>query len=195
MWLPDALVAYAHAIHPLSAAVWHTLRPLFSRRTLTFREHFAVAGTRQRTVGLLEEGCVRAYYTTAGGKEYNKHFFIGPAIIGDYASLITGLPVELPQQALSDCVVWVAEYRAITELEPRLPELVQFHRRFAEAMYLEKERRELQIATQPAAERYADFRRRFPAIEDHLPQYEIAAYLGITPTQLSRIRARLNLGK
>lgn len=195
MWLPDALVAYAHAIHPLSAEVWHTLRPLFSRRTLAIREHFAVAGTRQRTVGLLEEGCVRAYYTTAGGKEYNKHFFIGPAIIGDYASLITGLPVELPQQALSDCVVWVAEYRAITELEPRLPELVQFHRRFAEAMYLEKERRELQIATQPAAERYADFRRRFPAIEDHLPQYEIAAYLGITPTQLSRIRARLNLGK
>ncbi len=193
MWLPDALVAHLRTIHPLSAEALHQMRPLFSRRTLARREHFAVAGTRQRTVGLLEEGYVRAYYTTADGKEYNKHLFIGPAIIGDYASLITGLPVELPQQSLSDCVVWVAEYHAVTELEPRLPELVQFHRRFAEAMYLEKERRELQLATQPAAERYADFRRQFPGIEDHLPQYEIAAYLGITPTQLSRIRARLDL--
>lgn len=193
MWLPDALVAHVRGIHPLSAEAWHQMRPLFSRRTMARREHFAVAGARQRTVGLLEEGYVRAYYTTADGKEYNKHLFVGPAIIGDYASLITGLPVELPQQALSDCVVWVAEYQAITELEPRLPELVQFHRRFAEAMYLEKERRELQLATQPAAERYADFRRQFPRIENHLPQYEIAAYLGITPTQLSRIRARLDL--
>lgn len=194
MWLPDVLVAHLQGIHPVPVAVLDELRPLFSRRTLARREHFAVAGTCQRLVGLLEVGYLRAYYVTADGKEYNKHLFVGPAIIGDYASLLTGRPVELPQQALSDCVVWVAEYRALIELEPRLPDLVQLHRRFAEAMYLEKERRELQIATQPAAERYADFRRQFPGIEHHLPQYEVAAYLGITPTQLSRIRARLNLG-
>jgi len=194
MWLPDVLVAHVQSIHPVPVAVLDELRPLFSRRTLARREHFAVAGTCQRLMGLLEVGYLRAYYVTADGKEYNKHLFVGPAIVGDYASLLTGRPVELPQQALSDCVVWVAEYRALIELKPRLPDLVQLHRRFAEAMYLEKERRELQIATLPAAERYADFRRQFPGIEHHLPQYEVAAYLGITPTQLSRIRARLNLG-
>ncbi len=45
------------------------------------------------------------------------------------------------------------------------------------------------IATD-ATERYALFQKEFPELENHIAQYHIASYLGITPTQLSRIRAK-----
>ena len=40
----------------------------------------------------------------------------------------------------------------------------------------------------PAEERYEDFIRSYPNIEQRVRNYQIASYLGITPESLSRIR-------
>ncbi|MBX3270999.1 MAG: Crp/Fnr family transcriptional regulator [Sandaracinaceae bacterium] len=188
--LPAPLVRLVNAIHPQGEEVWRALTPALVRRRLAAREHYAVPGAVQTSVGLLESGRVRAYYVTPGGKPYNKHFFTGPDVIGDYASLLTGRPVEVPQQALTPCVVWSLDHAWLVSLEDRFPSLVQLQRRFAEALYLAKEQRELDLATRTAGERYAALTARHPGIEAEIPLYEIAAYLGVTPTQLSRIRSR-----
>jgi CRP-like cAMP-binding protein len=177
------------AIHPLDPSVWQELVPLLARRAFAPREHLSPLGSLQTTIGLLESGRVRAYFSTADGKEYNKHFFTGPDLVGDYASLLTGRPVEVPQQALTPCVVWTVDHGAIRALEDRHPSLVQLQRRFAEGMYLIKEQRELEMATMNATQRYARLVDQHPGIEVDIPLYEVARYLGITPTQLSRVRA------
>ncbi|WGL15018.1 hypothetical protein PVT68_09520 [Microbulbifer bruguierae] len=41
-----------------------------------------------------------------------------------------------------------------------------------------------------AGARYQQFLRDFPKLAARLPQYHIASHLGITPTQLSRIRKK-----
>lgn len=191
MTVPDILRNHVNSISPLSDATWSGLSSLFMQRTLERRELFAPPGRVTTTVGLLESGYIRAFFTTEQGSEYNKHIFVAPAIIGDYASLLSGDPVQIPQQTLTRCVVWVADYRRVLELEHRFVELSVLSRRFAELMYLQKEQRELELATMSARDRYLRLRRRYPDIERAIPQYEIASYLGVTPTQLSRIRAHL----
>ncbi|MGE0784636.1 MAG: Crp/Fnr family transcriptional regulator [Sandaracinaceae bacterium] len=186
------LLAMMERIGPLEPEVWAQLAPMLVRRTLETREHFAAPGSVQTTVGLLESGRVRAYFTRPDGKHYNKYFFTGPDLIGDYASLLTGRPVEVPQQALTPCTVWVLSYASVLALEDRFPSLVQLQRRYAEGLYLKNEQRELELATLNATERYALLLERHPGIEVDVPLYEIAAYLGITPTQLSRIRSRFS---
>jgi CRP-like cAMP-binding protein len=188
--LPAALVRMIDALHPLPAELWRELLPMLRRRRLAAREHFAEPGRLQTTVGFLERGRLRAYYTTAAGREYNKHFFSAPDLVGDYASLLTRRPVEVPQQALTECIVWVVPHASLLALESRFPDLVWLQRRFAESLYLAKEQRELELATLSAAERYRALCERSPGLEDDVPLYEIAAYLGITPTQLSRVRAQ-----
>lgn len=188
--LPEVLRDLVDAIHPLTPATWAALLPLFTRRTLAPREYFSPAGEVQLTVGLLERGHLKASVLTAGGTPYTKHLFVAPAIVGDYASLLTGAPVEIPQQAITACTVWVAEHRAMLALEARHPDLVMLQRRFAEGLYLLTERRELELATLDAASRYAELVARYPALETEVPLYEVAASLGITPTQLSRLRSR-----
>jgi hypothetical protein len=39
-----------------------------------------------------------------------------------------------------------------------------------------------------STERYIKLKKEIPDIENLIPQYHIASYLNITPTQLSRIR-------
>jgi CRP-like cAMP-binding protein len=188
--LPKRLTSMVDTIHPLTPAAWAAIVPLLRRRTFGPREHLSPLGSVETTVGLLESGRVRAFYTTADGKEYNKHFFTGPDFVGDYASLLTGRPVEVAQQTLTACTVWLLDRAAILALEDQHPSLIQLQRRFAEGLYLVKERRELEMATMNAAQRYARLIQEHPGIEVDVPLYEIAAYLGITPTQLSRVRTR-----
>ena len=42
-----------------------------------------------------------------------------------------------------------------------------------------------------AAERYLNFQRLYPGLDLRIPQYHIAAYLGISPEFLSKLRKRL----
>ncbi len=48
------------------------------------------------------------------------------------------------------------------------------------------------MATLEADERYLIFREEFKGAEQLIPQYHIASYLGISATQLSRIRNKMN---
>ena len=57
---------------------------------------------------------------------------------------------------------------------------------------LEKEPKEIGYLQFEAKDRYLTFLDDFNHIANRLPQYHIASYLGITPTQLSRIRKEIN---
>jgi CRP-like cAMP-binding protein len=191
--LSAALTGYLSAIHPLEPRTWAALEPLFHAVRIPKGAHLAAAGRPAARLGLLEAGWVRAYYVSADGTEYSKYLFHGPALVGDYASLLTGEPVRTPQQALSDCVVHMADWSSVQRLYDRHRDLERLARRFAELLYLENERRELELVTLPATERLRLLIERHPTIEQDLPKYQIAAHLGITPTQLSRIRRSARL--
>ena len=57
---------------------------------------------------------------------------------------------------------------------------------------LEKEPKEIGYLQFEAKHRYQQFLEDFHDIISRIPQYHIASFLGITPTQLSRIRKELN---
>jgi len=72
------------------------------------------------------------------------------------------------------------------------PALNRVGRILVEHAWIGKERRETQLIMLNASERYRAFREEYPGLEQRIPQYHIASYLGITPVQLSRIRAHKN---
>ena len=56
---------------------------------------------------------------------------------------------------------------------------------------MSKEQKEFQYITLRAVDRYQLFRTQHPEIESLISQYYIAQYLGVSPTQLSRIRKKM----
>jgi hypothetical protein len=61
-------------------------------------------------------------------------------------------------------------------------------RRFVESLYLRKMKREFEMLTLPAKDRYQRFVTESPALDARLPRHLVASYLGITAVHLSRLR-------
>ena len=93
---------------------------------------------------------------------------------------------------MTECVIWVADYSELEELFLKFHDLERLGRKVAEFYFLEKEKKELEMALMDATERYLLFREQFPTLEQLIPQYHIASYLSISPTQLSRLRKNLS---
>ncbi len=187
----DDFLNYINSINPISENALKELQQCFKPKQLRKNDFFVKEGECANQIGFLKKGIVRAYFLNQKGKEYNKQFFVGPSIIGAYTSLLTKQPNKIAQQALTDCEILVADFNQLEKLYDKFHDLERFGRKIAEFYFLEKEQKEIEMALLDADKRYLIMRERFPAIELILPQYHIASYLGISATQLSRIRRKL----
>ena len=182
---------YLNSISPIQKDTWNKVRKLFSETTLKKGEYFIHDGDMAKKIGYVFNGVIRAFYRNSEGAEYNKHFFTVNSLAGGYSSLITKTPNTINQQALTDCIIFTANYEDMVNLYESNRDLETFSRKLAELYFVHKEQREVDIVMLDADKRYAIFQKEFPNLEQLIPQYHIASYLGITPTQLSRIRRKL----
>lgn len=185
----ELLVQYFNGVSPIKNETWENVKQLFSETSLSKGDYFIKEGPVAKQIGFLYEGVVRAFYRSNEGIEYNKTFFTAPCMIGGYSSLITAKPNLINQQALTDCKLWVADYTLFCKLYNAHPDLERVARKLAELFFVNKEKREIEIVLLDADKRYRIFKDEHPELEQLIPQYHIASYLGITPTQLSRIRS------
>ncbi|WP_375181980.1 Crp/Fnr family transcriptional regulator [Chryseobacterium sp.] len=183
---------FFNSLSPVSNESWEQFSALFTPKILKKGDYFITSGQTAKEIGFLETGVVRAFYRNNEGTEYNKHFFVNPCFIGGYSSLITGTPNQINQQALTECKILTAKYADIQSLYKTCPDIERAARILAELFFVQKEQREIEIVLLDADKRYEIFQKDFPQLEQQIPQYHIASYLGITPTQLSRIRKKLS---
>jgi CRP-like cAMP-binding protein len=189
----EKIVAFFTNIIPLSEETLALMSEIFVYDELKKGEYFIQKGQFAKEIAFLETGIVRAYYINNDGKEYNKTFFSAPSIIGSYASLISKQKNTVAQQALTDCKIWKASFHKIEQLSDGNYEIERLRRTIAESYFLSNEKKEIEMALLDAEKRYLILQKEYPGIELAIPQYHIASYLGISPTQLSRIRKNLSI--
>ncbi|HAN77331.1 MAG TPA: Crp/Fnr family transcriptional regulator [Bacteroidales bacterium] len=185
----EELYTYLNRITPISDQTWALLRTIFVEKKLKKHDYFCTVDKVATKIAFMEEGIVRSFFSNKEGKEFNKNFFVAPAFIGAYSSLITGMPNKLAQQALSNCTIWETDYANIRQLYNTCPDLERLGRMMAEYYFVEKELREVNLLILEAKDYYKIFQQQYPTLEQQISQYHIASFLGITPIQLSRIRA------
>lgn len=187
----ESLKQYLNTISPLTKEAWDDVSILFKLKILSPKSYFVEENKKAEEIAFLEKGCFRAFFTSNEAKEYNKQFFTGPCLIGAYTSLLTKEKNRIPQQALTECIVFVAKYSELEKLFSKHHDLERLGRKIAEFYFLEKEKKELEMALMNATQRYLLFQKQFPKLEQLIPQYHIASYLGVSATQLSRLRNKL----
>lgn len=161
---------------------------LFEEKKFKKKTFLAKKGEYSKQIAFIVSGVLRAYYSNNKGEEYNKTFFTENRFVGAYSSLVTGEKNLIDIDCLTDCNLLVADFREITKLYDQYPKIERLARVLAEQFFVRKEKREIELVTLEAKERYAIFQGEHPQLEQLIPQYHIASYLGISPTQLSRIR-------
>lgn len=168
----------------------NALLELFKEEKFNKGDMLASRGEYSRSIAFVKFGVLRAFYRNSNGKEYNKTFFTENSFVGAYSSLITGEKNLIEIECLTNCKLLLASYKEFTALYETHPQTERLSRILAENFFVTKEKREIELVTLEAKDRYVIFQKDHPALEQRIPQYHIASYLGVSPTQLSRIRAQ-----
>jgi len=186
----DELEKYLNELVHFTKSEMELFLLLFSEKSIERNDFFAVEGEYSSEFAFIRSGVMRAFYRNKEGSEYNKTFFTNHSFVGAYSSLVSGHKNMINIQCLTDCTILQANYESMTKLYDSTPKIERLSRIIAEFFFVNKEKREIELVMLEASERYEIFKQDHPNLENLIPQYHIASYLGITPTQLSRIRAK-----
>ncbi|MDV7140439.1 Crp/Fnr family transcriptional regulator [Maribacter sp. TH_r10] len=179
---------FLESLVPFTESEMQVLLSLFSEIQLKKKDYFAQEGEFSSKLAFVSSGVLRAFFRNKTGNEYNKTFFTPSNFVAAYSSITTKQKNLINIQCLTDCTLLVADFRQLTSLYKAYPKFESLARVMAEYKFSIKEKREIELVTLEATERYEIFKKEHPNLENLISQYHIASYLGITPTQLSRIR-------
>ena len=134
-------------------------------------------------------GSLRSFCTDKEGKEHTLQFAIKDWWISDFMAIYNYEPASLTVECISDSAVIEFNARKLNEIYLQFPEFEPFQRKNLERHLVSLHKRILNQLQLTALEKYNLFLEQYPNIEQHVPNYHIASYLGITQQSLSRVRA------
>lgn len=154
-------------------------------------DYFIQAGAIPDKMGCIVSGIFRVFYVTEAGEEKILAFRDEGRMLSAFSAILEHTPSWYDIQALEDSDLL---YIGLDQYAEGL----RGHRcwqdisaKYVQMLFVEKERRESEFLSDNAETRYQKFKNRFPGMENRIRQYHIAAYLGMTPVALSRIRKKL----
>lgn len=168
----------------------HTINSSFKLRKLKKRQFLAIEGEVNRFKSFVVKGCLKVYNIDEKGEEHIVQFAEENWWIGDIYSFLTETPSIYNVEVLEDCEVLQIDKLSLDNLFVNVPKLERYFRILTENAYIASTRRILSAMSLTAEERYHDFIKKYPSLEQRIPQYLVASYLGITPEFLSKIRRK-----
>jgi CRP-like cAMP-binding protein len=176
-----------NSLAPIPESEWNHLLSLLTPMKFKKGDHILHAGDETDSMYIITKGLTRSYYIDFNGKEFNKIFLAENDIASAYVELLNKIPSRLNIQALESTEVLVIKFKDVKALYERDHCWDRVGRKVAENFFVLKEQREYEFLLLDAESRYKNFLTDYSHIKDRIPQYQIAAYLGITPVSLSRV--------
>jgi CRP-like cAMP-binding protein len=177
---------------PISKESWQLIENNIEINSIEKGELLLRNGQIAKEIHFVAKGALRAFITDKEGNIYNKNIFLEGDLAGSTASLIQQTPSYFEIEALEDSILININYKKYRELIFENEDLKNFYIAYLERNWvIEKEQREISIVMENATERYLDLLSKYPDISERIALLHIASHLGITPTQLSRIRKTL----
>lgn len=138
------------------------------------------------------KGILRTYYLGEDGSIYTKNLFSENYFSASKVSLLTGEDSYLNIEALEDSILIYIDFKEYKKLIDEDVEFKDFYINYLEKNWvIVKEKNEISLILDDSTTRYLNFIEKNPNIEKRISLHHIADHLGITPTQLSRIRKNL----
>ncbi|MGN7823369.1 Crp/Fnr family transcriptional regulator [Chitinophaga sp. 22536] len=172
-------------LSPQAEAAWAAL---LHENTYHKGDDFVTEGQTPKKVAFIVKGLMYQYYTAENGDMVIKYFFPENRIAGSMTATLTQSPGSFTIKALEDTAVLEYNFMEFKKLVAIYPDIAAFYIRYMEQHWIiEKEPYEVSLRYESAKANYDNFLHRYPGLVKRLKKHHIAAYLGITPTQLSRI--------
>lgn len=184
------LINSINGIIQLTSEAENYLYSISKERTVTKGEILNQQGKPVTKNFYVLEGCLRSYCIDKDGKEHTLQFAIKNWWISDYIAINSNELATLTIDCLTDSTIIEFDAQKLKGIHSLYPEFESFHRVKLEKHVVSLHKRILNQLQLSATERYQLFLKQYPDIEQYIPNYHIASYLGITQQSLSRIRVK-----
>lgn len=184
----EVLLAYFNELIPLDTEEEILVTSLFKPRLYRKRQYLLQEGDICTQFYFVVRGCLRMYKIDEKGTTHILQFATENYWINDLGSFHDMKPSDLAIDALEDSVVLQISRDDLISLYLQAPKFDRIFRVLLENSFVRLQDRLLQNISSTAEDRYQSFLERYPHLLNRLSQVQIAAYLGITPEFLSRLR-------
>ncbi|WP_312991802.1 Crp/Fnr family transcriptional regulator [Chryseobacterium flavum] len=140
---------------------------------------------------ILESGLARSFVNDFNGNEVTTHFFVENEVIIEVSSLFQRIPSQENIVCITDCECWKCDYNTFQDLFHKIPNLREWGRAWMSKELFDYKQRSVEMFTLSATKRYLNLLEQKPKVVQFAPLKQIASYLGVTDTSLSRIRKEL----
>ena len=142
-----------------------------------------------KEVAFVTSGCLRCYSIDQNGFEHILQFAPELWWITDMYSFISQKESNLNLDALMDSEVYLLSRENQLKLFDEIPQLERYFRILTENALISSRQRLVEGLSLTAKQRYQNFCKTYPTLINDLPQKQIAAYIGVTPEFLSKLRS------
>ena len=188
----EPLLSYFDGLIPLTKAEKELVKEKFHHRLYRKRQYVLQEGDVCRYFNFVVRGCLRMYKIDDQGNTHILQFAPENYWINDLGSFHSLKASELNIDALEDAVVLQITRDDLVSLYKQAPKFDRIFRVLIENSFVRLQQRLLQNISSTAEERYKSFLEVYQHLTNRLSQVQMAAFLGVTPEFLSRLRNRLS---
>jgi CRP-like cAMP-binding protein len=181
------LIAEIKTVGDFSASDLNLFISLLDRAVLAKGDHFLRIGQVSYHVAYIDSG-LAMHYQLYDGVEIPIEFTRENQWLAYLKSFTNQTPAEVGLKILEDTVLFRLSAQNMQELFQRQPKFMAMKNHYTELSLMAMATHGTDLVTLTAKERYYKFMKEKPGLVNRIPQYYIAAYLGIKPQSLSRIR-------
>lgn len=184
----EPLINYFNELIPLTKEEKQLVAEMFTHRLYRRRQYVLQEGDVCLQFNFVVRGCLRMYKTDDKGNVHILQFAAENSWIADIGSFHGKTPSELSIDALEDTIVLQISYENLTKMYLEALKFNRIFRVLIENSFVALQKRLLQNISSTAEERYLSFMQTYAHLSNRLPQTQIAAFLGLTPEFLSRLK-------
>jgi len=154
-------------------------------------EYFVKQGSRPERLALISSGIFRVFCLSESGDEKTLAFRTKGQFLAAFTPFLEERVSWYSIQALTEAElvsIPIMDYISLSSGHSCWDKVIKS---ILLQLFIEKEDRERSFLIEDASTRYGKFRKTFPELENLIPQFHIASYLGISPVSLSRIRKKI----
>lgn len=164
---------------------------LLVRKTIAKKQFLLHEGDICRFEAYIVKGCIKSYFIDSNGFEVILTFGVEDWWVSDIDSFCTQHPSRMFIETIEDSELLLLTPQTKEQLLTRNPKFERVFRLMVQRHLASYQERLFADHAKTARERYEDFLIKYPYISQRIPQHLIAAYLGISPEFLSKIRKRM----
>ena len=167
-----------------------TILQQYQRIEFAKNDYLIEEGTTANFYYFLESGFARSYAIDLEGNDISTKFFSSTDIVIDWHSYFLRTKCRENIQAVTACVAWKINFDDFMKLF-KIEAFRDVGRTRLVNNYFELKTHSVSVIADPAKDRYLNLIKDKPDIVHNVPLKQIATYLGIRDTSLSRIRKEI----